>query len=49
VWSKAHLRRLEKLGRHWPPNLKCKKCGSKDAIITTRDRTRLWARQRRGR
>jgi ribosomal protein S27E len=29
--------------------LKCTRCGSRDAIVVTRDRTRAWAGQRRGR
>jgi DNA-directed RNA polymerase subunit RPC12/RpoP len=31
-----------------PPKLKCTKCGSRDAIVVTRDRTRTWSGQRRG-
>jgi DNA-directed RNA polymerase subunit RPC12/RpoP len=31
-----------------PPKLRCAKCGSRDPIIVQRDRTRTWARQRRG-
>jgi transcription elongation factor Elf1 len=32
-----------------PPKLHCSKCGDKNPIIVQRDRTRTWARQRRGR
>jgi hypothetical protein len=32
-----------------PPKLKCTKCGNRNPIITSRDRTRAWAGQRRGR
>jgi ribosomal protein S27AE len=33
-----------------PLKLKCSKCGSRDAIVVTRDRMRAWSgqRQRRG-
>jgi hypothetical protein len=31
-----------------PPKLKCSRCGSRDAIVVTRDRMRVWAGQRRG-
>ena len=30
-----------------PPKLKCSRCGSRDAIVVTRDRTRSWSGQRR--
>jgi transcription elongation factor Elf1 len=32
-----------------PPKLKCTRCGSRDAIVVTRDRTRVWSGHRRGR
>jgi hypothetical protein len=31
-----------------PPRFVCKKCGDRNPIVTTRDRTRQWANQRRG-
>jgi hypothetical protein len=31
-----------------PPKLICTKCGNKNPIITSRDRTRAWSAQRRG-
>jgi hypothetical protein len=31
-----------------PLRLKCRQCGSRDAIVATRDRLRIWSRQRRG-
>jgi hypothetical protein len=31
-----------------PPRLRCSQCGSRDAIVVARDRTRAWALQRRG-
>jgi hypothetical protein len=32
-----------------PPKLRCSRCGSRDAIVVQRDRTRAWSAQRRGR
>jgi hypothetical protein len=32
-----------------PLKLKCSKCGNRNPIVTSRDRTRVWAGQRRGR
>jgi transcription elongation factor Elf1 len=32
-----------------PLKLRCTRCGSRDAIVVTRDRSRAWAGQRRGR
>jgi uncharacterized protein (DUF983 family) len=32
-----------------PPKLRCTKCGNRNPIITSRDRTRAWSAQRRGR
>jgi uncharacterized protein (DUF983 family) len=32
-----------------PPKLRCSKCGNRDPIVTTRDRTRAWSARRRGR
>lgn len=31
-----------------PPKLKCSRCGSADAIVVTRDRTRVWSMRRWG-
>ena len=31
-----------------PPRFVCKKCGDRNPIVTTRDRTRAWSNQRRG-
>jgi transcription elongation factor Elf1 len=31
-----------------PPKLKCSRCGSRDAIVCARDRSRAWSRQRQG-
>jgi hypothetical protein len=32
-----------------PLKLKCTKCGNRNPIVTSRDRTRVWSGQRRGR
>jgi ribosomal protein S27E len=32
-----------------PLKLKCTRCGSRDAIVVTRDRMRAWSGQRQGR
>jgi transcription elongation factor Elf1 len=32
-----------------PLKLKCSRCGNRNPIVVTRDRTRVWAGQRRGR
>jgi uncharacterized protein (DUF983 family) len=32
-----------------PLKLRCTKCGNRDPIVTSRDRSRLWAARRRGR
>ena len=32
-----------------PLKLKCSRCGNRNPIIPTRDRTRVWAGHRRGR
>jgi ribosomal protein S27E len=32
-----------------PLKLKCSKCGNRNPIVVTRDRTRAWSAQRRGR
>ena len=31
-----------------PLKLKCTKCGNRNPIVTSRDRTRVWSGQRRG-
>jgi hypothetical protein len=32
-----------------PVKLKCTNCGNRNPIVTSRDRTRVWSGQRRGR
>ena len=32
-----------------PPRLRCVKCGNRNPIICSRDRSRVWSAQRRGR
>jgi uncharacterized protein (DUF983 family) len=31
-----------------PPKLRCTRCGSRDAVICSRDRSRSWSARRRG-